>query len=333
MPPASRVRPPTSADVAEHVGLSRATVSQILNGRGDRFLPETRERVQAAAAELSYRPSRAGRSLVRGRDDTIVVLTPATTFGPNLQDAVDQVTIETADLGANVVVRFAADSHEATVSAILTMQPWVVVNLGYLTTEDRTTLEAGGVAVVPRSGPTEPETSGSRTRHPDIVDLQLAALTANGPRRIAFAALSDGRTDAWGPARHASLSLACRAAGLPEPALVAVPLDLEGAVAALRQLTSDADEPLGLACYNDDVAIAALAAAGRLGLRVPEDLAVVGMDAHPLGQLWNPRLTSVEFDIRALMTHAVADLLQGTPHEKPRPAAVQLARLVQGDTT
>ena len=59
-------RPATSRDVAEHAGLSRSTVSQVLNGYGDRFSAETRARVLAAASNLDYRPSQAARALVTG---------------------------------------------------------------------------------------------------------------------------------------------------------------------------------------------------------------------------------------------------------------------------
>ncbi|PWD51772.1 hypothetical protein C8046_15100 [Serinibacter arcticus] len=327
MPPAPRVRPPTSADVAEHVGLSRATVSQILNGRGDRFLPETRERVREAAEALAYRPSRAGRTLVRGRDDTIVVLAPATTFGPNLQDAVDQVAVEMEEHGANVVVRFAGRTHEDTAAAILTMRPWAVVNLGYLTPTDAARLEAGGVTVVPPAAQIATATA-ERIGRDGIADLQVAALTARGPRRIAYAALSDSRADPWGPRRYDDVHAACRRLDLTTPRSIAVPLELDGAVRALASVVGEG--PVGLACYNDDVALAVLAAARELDLAVPEQVAVVGLDASPLGRLWSPRLTSVVYDIRALMTLSVRTLVGDDA--APAPSG-PLARLVPGDTT
>jgi len=56
----------TSADVARHAGLSRATVSQVLNGHADRFAADTAQRVLEAAKELGYQPSTAGRMLRTG---------------------------------------------------------------------------------------------------------------------------------------------------------------------------------------------------------------------------------------------------------------------------
>ena len=76
----------TSADVARHAGVSRSTVSQILNGHERRFPARTRDRVQAAASELGYQPSAAGRALVRGASDIVVALIPdMTAFPPGFE--------------------------------------------------------------------------------------------------------------------------------------------------------------------------------------------------------------------------------------------------------
>ena len=330
-----RVRPPTSADVAAHAGLSRATVSQILNGRGDRFLPETHERVHSAAAALHYQPSRAGRSLVRGRDDTVVVLVPSTTFGGNLQDAVDQVTAELEPHGANVVVRFAGKTADLTLAAIRRMRPWAVINLGYLDAVDQNRLETDGIAVVPRR--TAPARS---TRHDPIAELQVGALTARGLRPIAFAGIADQRPSPWEPQRYEAIRAACAARDLPEPRRVSLPLELTGAKAVLEDLLGSS--PIGLACYNDHVALAALAAARDLGAPVPDQLAVIGLDATALGQLWSPRLSTISFDIQGLMSAAVRSLLEieGVSTSSALEGAAsspsntaQLLRLVPGGTT
>src|ERR1700760_1049028 len=91
-------RPATAADVAAHAGVSRATVSHILNGREARFPQVTRDRVRASAATLDYRPSPAGRSLVTGRGDTIVFLMPNTTMEENIQAAVERLIQATAHI-------------------------------------------------------------------------------------------------------------------------------------------------------------------------------------------------------------------------------------------
>ena len=145
-------RPATSLDVARRAGVSRSTVSNILNGNGDRFPETTRQRVFSAASELDYQPSLAGRSLATGRSDTIVVLLPNTTFGSNLQDAVDRVMVSTSTFGGNVVVRFAGSTPKATNAAILALRPLALVDFGVLSIEDRHYLEQRGTIIVPTNG-------------------------------------------------------------------------------------------------------------------------------------------------------------------------------------
>ena len=72
-----RPRRPTGADVARRAGLSRATVSYVLNDTPHQAIPEpTRQRVLAAAAELGYTPSAAGRALRSGHSEVVLLLLP-----------------------------------------------------------------------------------------------------------------------------------------------------------------------------------------------------------------------------------------------------------------
>jgi DNA-binding LacI/PurR family transcriptional regulator len=64
----------TSAQVASHAGVSRSTVSQIFNGHDHLFAEETVAKVRASALDLGYRPSVAGRTLVRGTSDIVITL-------------------------------------------------------------------------------------------------------------------------------------------------------------------------------------------------------------------------------------------------------------------
>jgi len=72
--------PVTSTDIARMAGVSRSTVSLILNDQDARFSPDTVERVRACATTLGYVRSAAGRALVKGHSDFIVLVVPYTTF-------------------------------------------------------------------------------------------------------------------------------------------------------------------------------------------------------------------------------------------------------------
>ena len=119
-----------------------------------------------------------------------------------------------------------------------------------------------------------------------------------------------------------------------------IPLDTDAATAALRAVLSGADSvPLGICCYNDDVAIAVLAAARSLGLRVPEDLALVGVDRTAVGQLITPRLSTVSVNQPLIMDALVQGLASlSTRRQAPDPARPEvdldsLVKLVRGETT
>ncbi|MFF2053546.1 LacI family DNA-binding transcriptional regulator [Leifsonia sp. NPDC058194] len=333
-------RRPTSADVAKAAGVSRSTVSQILNG-DERFPAATRTRVQAAAASLDYRPSRAGRALVTGQSDIVVVAVPDATFGPHLQDSVDRITRASALSGMSVVVRFGSHDDEDTLSSVLDLRPAAVVDFGVFSRAQRERLEAAGTAIVPRRPSAADGLDGVDADPVDIRigRLQVAEVLRAGERGIVYAALQDRRLDPFGPPRLEGITRETAARGLPAPRTVRVPLDLEGALAALRPLLTDAAaSPLGVCCYNDEVAFAVLAVATRLGLSVPQDVSLMGVDRIAVGQLITPRLTTVSVDQPALMDALVQDLVElRSPSEHDAPAVPfdpdRIVHLVRGETT
>ncbi|WP_394525540.1 LacI family DNA-binding transcriptional regulator [Paenarthrobacter nicotinovorans] len=321
---------PTSFDVAKAAGVSRATVSHVLNGRG-KFPEETRNRVLAAASQLQYTPSPAGRALVRGRSDILVVVIPYTTFGSNLQDLVDDITAEAGRHGLSVVVRFAGADPDETLAAVQHFRPVAVVDIGALGPAQRNAVETAGAIVIPRL-----RNEDDPRNNPNFVigQLMLAELLSRGPRRVVFAALLDDRSDPFGPARYEGMKHSALERGLPEPERIEVPLVLKGAKAALMgQWTKD--EPLAIACYNDAVALAVLAAGRELGLSVPEQLSVMGVDATAEGQLVSPRLTTLRVGNAPVMDRIAADLaaLNGG-----NPVAVEVKTkspfaVISGETT
>ncbi|KQP57577.1 LacI family DNA-binding transcriptional regulator [Agreia sp. Leaf283] len=326
----------TSADVARHAGFSRSTVSQILNGASDRFPDETREKVRQAAAALDYRPSRAGRALVTGMSDIIVIVVPNATFGPHLQDSVDRIAGATETTGMSVVVRFAGLDTASALTSVLDLRPSAVIDFGVFTTEQRARLADSGTLVLPDR---KLITEGDDADPVDIYigRLQVAELLRRSPRRLAYAGLLDGRLDPFGPPRLEGIRREAIDRGVPEPLRVRVPLDLDGAMAALQSLVDEAgDEPIGVCCYNDDVAIALLAGARALGLDVPRSLSVIGVDKTVVGQLISPRLSSVSIDQPTLLLSQVQQLSRlGGDQVKvgETPALSSVVHVVPGETT
>ena len=295
----------TSLDVAKLAGLSRTTVSQILNGNDARFPQETRDRVTAAAAELRYRPWRAGRALVSGISDLIVIVVPDITFGSRLQETVERFAAESENLGLNAVVRYAGSDLTATVMTILDLRPAAVYHLSAFDTETVAQLEAAGTKVFPHPGADQNENS----RFDRMVGrMQTEELLRVRERKLVYAALADDRVGPSGPLRGQGVAEAAADAGVPAPEVVPVPLDLPGAVKALESQFAHPVGPIGVACYNDEVAIAVLGAARGFHLNVPDQVAVVGMDRIDVGQLISPRLTTIAVNMPVLDAYFAAEL-------------------------
>ena len=321
------IRPATSKDVAALAGVSRATVSRILNGDDAPFPQITRERVHDAAAKLRYRPSAAARSLVRGQSETIVIVAPDTRFGGHLQDSVDEVVAQTHSFAGNVVVRVASMTSKATVEALIGLRPFAVLNFGVLSDADIEGLSQRGIIVVPRL-------SSGRPQSPGIAHLQASALFARGPRPLWYATPAvDDRPEPYSEARLMELQEFCVDGGHPLPRAIPVTLTIDGGAKAVEQLFNG-EATAAVACYNDEVAMALLAGARRFGIAVPERLSVAGVDDSIAGQLWAPRLTTIHVDMHAFISDLISELRTRISDE---PAVVaqrarQMFTLVSGET-
>jgi DNA-binding LacI/PurR family transcriptional regulator len=293
----------TSEDVAKRAGVSRATVSQILNGRGQRFASATRERVAQAAEELEYQPSAAGRTLAMGSSDIVIAVVPNTTFGGNLQDIFQTATTELASRGLTLLLHLATDTTAPLDRVVTGMKPRAVISLTPFTPEERGLLRSRGVRAF------DPMTAGpSRDVNADIGAIQARHLIARGYRKLAFAHLQDARQGPFGQGREAGVRAECAAHRLPEPTIVRLGINVDDALAALDSLELPG---VGVACYNDDVATALLAAAASRGWAVPRDLGLVGMDATPLSGVTIPPLTTIGYDLGAVAYNLITAALSG----------------------
>lgn len=299
--------PPRSIDVARRAGVSRATVSHVLNGQGDRFSPETVERVRRAAEDLGYVPSSAGRALVRGRSDVVMIVFPFTTM-PNLQDIVDVFSEGLAEHGFNTVVQLSgpvgSEAHLRLRHVAESLRPAGVIDLGGLTRKDHDELRRLGSPVVG----TAVDSSGAGSNLA-FGRVQAEHLVERGFRQLAYAFLTDERGHPFDQGRTEATRAVCKENGLSEPYLFGIPLDAAGATNALATVLKAVPTPVGIACFNDDVALAVLHATRSLDLAVPRDIGILGLGRGAVGQLSEPRLSSVWGDTRPLLVALLDALL------------------------
>ena len=334
--PAPRRPGATSTDVARLAGVSRSTVSHILNGQVSRFSEETVERVRDAATQLGYVPSAAGRSLVLGRSDLVVVVVPNTTL-TNVQDIIEAIAADLDEFGYSMVVHFdrgSGTSEELTrlSHVVETLRPAGLVDLGSLTPEGFAALERQGCPVF---SPRPQRARGVDQGNLAIARLQARHLIDRGHTTLAYAFLVDHRDDPFGRLRSTVVADVCAEAGLAPPATISVPLDPVGAQTALCELLRTRGRPVGVACSNDEVALAVAFSALALRATVPGDVGVVGVGGGSVGQLVTPRLTTVGFDVRttvSMIRQAIEHALGGGA-EPGAGFPPDTFRIVQGETT
>jgi DNA-binding LacI/PurR family transcriptional regulator len=267
--------------------------------------------------------------------DIIVVTVPNVTFGRHLQDTVDRIAQATASRGMSVVVRYAGDDPAATLTAILDMRPAAVVDMGvFLNAADRRAIEAQGTRIVPSV-----DLVDASVENPNhlVGRLQARHLMRDRDRLIAVALLDDDRPDQYGPDRSAGIIDEVVSAGRGTPAVLRVALERDAAVSALESLVAGhQDASFGICCYNDEVAIALLAAARELGLAVPERVALIGVDRTQLGQLVDPPLSSIAIDMPSIIRIMLGDLEFLTDAAEPRSWGdefEQFVRVVPGGSS
>ncbi|MGW0283453.1 LacI family DNA-binding transcriptional regulator [Streptomyces sp. NPDC003236] len=289
---------PTSADVARLAGVSRATVSYVLNNTSAvRISEPTRRRVHEAARELGYVPHAAARSLRAGHSRMVVMPAPAIPAGPlysrfltELQSALGRLDYTVVQYGS-----VGLQGDEAA-RAWAELRPVAVLVPG-------TGLGPRGVAVLRRSGARAVVTLGPERvegAHALLMDHEAvghcagARLRARGRRRIGVIVPEEPGLEAFSRPRLAGVRRALRGTDAAVTALPLAYTEQAAAQLAARWRESGLD---AVFAYNDEYAMLLMRALQDEGVRIPEDVAVVGADDLMLGRLLRPRLSTVHVEL------------------------------------
>ncbi len=317
-----RSKRPTGADVARRAGLSRATVSYVLNNTPHQVIPEpTRQRVLAAAAELGYTPSAAGRALRSGHSDVVLLLLPDWPIGPGVGALLESLSSALADQSLTFVAHPRSTGRPVS-DVWKAITPAAVLTFEQLDDAETRKLEAAGVelavALIGGRGSRALDIPEQRTGR-----LQVEHLAAAGHRHLGYAWPDDPRVLTFAQPRLEGVRQACVELGLAEPQVLTVPVTLEGVGSAVRTWRDAVPRVTAVCAYNDELALALLSGARREGVEVPADLAVIGVDDIPASAVASPSLTTVRADTPALAGY-IADTirrkLDGRP-VGPRPGS------------
>jgi len=327
--------PITVEEIAKLAGVSRATVSRVVNHHPN-IRPEVRERVERIIAEYNYHPNRAAQSLATHRTNAIGLIVPNSfpllfndTFFPRLIQGIAEV----------------CNANDYTVTVTLTTEPErqmvqfrhvlssgaidgvVVANAGIDDPLLPLLRDSGLPFVLVGRNPVQPDlcyvdvdnVSGARVMTRYLIGLNHRAIgIVTGPL---------GRSA--GRDRLEGYRLALEAAGIPfDDALVAEgDFTEQGGYQAARQLI--AAQPTAIFACSDMMALGVLRALAGEGLRVPDDVSVAGFDDFLAATAANPALTTIAQPVVELGAAAAAllvDLInaKGAPQTHDRTLPVQL---------
>ena len=313
-------------DVAQRANVSGSTASRALSD-DPRISLATRRLVKAAAADLRYVPNAAARSLRARRTRTLGLLLPdmrdpvhgqiASAFEDAARDAgycVIVVAGERDPVRERLALRIFAEHGTdgvAVVSSMLSpreLRERVDPDRLMLVWPEHRTIPRNGAAPPPGVIQTDDE-SGVRAAVNHLIDA--------GFRRIAYA---DGGARASNSMRAETTAATMRERGIRTPMRTFAAEDPDSRPAEIAAQIA-ADRPEAVVCYDDKLALALMDALRDHGLRVPDDVSVVGFDGIPFAAFSNPRLTTVSVPSAEIGRQAATLLMQAIS-EGSLPAGV-----------
>lgn len=314
-------------DVAEKASVSKTTVSHVINNTRN-VEEETRRRVMQAIEELGYQPSLAARSLTTNRTDTIGIIVSDVTnqfFGAVLH-GIEEISrpqnynlvvcntdeiLEREDHYIDLLLRQRVDG----IIAAATSQKWDVLN--------KADVQHTPLVFVDR------EYEGLSGPFVGVDNFNGARMGAHqlincGHRKIGilagFQRLSTMRDRLAG----FKTELGSQQIPLPEEWIVESSLNVESGCDAAIKLLTLPERPTALFINNNFLALGTLIALKKLGMRCPEDIALIGFDDHPWAEVACPPMTVIRQPAHEVGKRAAAILLDLINHNQPKETRVKL---------
>lgn len=325
----------TIQDVARQAGVSVSTVSNVINGRSDRMGCETLARVEAAMAELNYRPSRVAQQLKTGRNSMLGLLVPSIANPMYGYIAREIETVAQQQYGHRVMLgntyRSKAIETDFFEDLLSHGVRGVIMISSQLDEHHLDQVVQRGLVAVSYDRPATPGASPGidhvTVDNAAAARLATAHLIQSGHRRLAFATAA-GQTMSRREKVKGFLA-AAKAAGLGDAAQV-----IEGSLQAGYGDSEMADvgrllaariavgpkRPTGIVAVNDLMAFGLMAGFRDAGLSVPSDVSVVGMDGLFLSALMNPGLTTVRLPVSQMARKLVERVIGRMANPRIKPA-------------
>lgn len=325
---------PTSRDVAQAAGVSQAAVSLVLGDKWrGRVSETTAERVRAAARDLGYRPNLAARNLRLGRTRTVLLVVPALTteFFAGVYTGAARVA---AEHGFGVVLYPSPEgigpARDPFASAQAALDGVIASSMA---ADALSAIRGDQLPLVMLDS--DPDGSlGAATVNLDIADgvRQVAEHLLNLGHRHFLHLAAD--VPSWTFEVRAR-ELAARVAAVTGTTVrtARAPISIDDALtAAEAALSAPGPRPTALVCDDDKLAAGAYKAARRLGLRIPDDLSVTGLDDLALATALDPELTTVRLDAELFGERGMQALLAVLEGQEPEAGDIPVDLVVRAST-
>lgn len=313
----------TIADVAKHAGVSVATVSRVINGE-NKVRPATQERVRRAISELNYTPNLSARNL-RRRESRIILVLARSFTNPYYARVLSGISDTARKSGYSVLMCDNGGDPQRAQQQMLMLKNHEVDGAILLncSTDDHWLQSYAGKFPIVQCCECLPflDTPKVSLDHFALAYDAVRHLIELGHRRIAIMSANNRHISTI--QRYEGYRKAMLDAGLPVPDSFSVLADgdysFQSGKVCAANLLSHQDHPTAIFCISDVLALSVMLTADEMGLRVPEDLSVVGCDDVDYTTMHHPFLTTMRLPCYEMGLHG-AELLLDSIRSLPEHA-------------
>ncbi len=317
----------TIQDVAAKAGVSKKTVSRVINGE-DYVTEQTAQKVETAIAELGYVPNVSARRLASNRSYVLTLVYQAEEPPGWLTHVIQGIVQTSARHGYEVVIHPCEVEEQASqksLQALVTRGGTdgliLLPPFGSKTAFNQRLFEGGmPMASIEPSDPDLPWPVATITNRQGAYDM-TAYLLSLGHRRIGFILGPEDYSGSWERLDGFKAALEDAEVAFEKALVVAGDYTFESGLAQGRALLGAAILPTAIFASNDEMAAGVIQAAYELGLRVPDELSVVGFDDSALACRLSPPLTTIRqptIELAARVTEALIQRINGEEAEDTR---------------
>lgn len=322
--------------VAKRAGVSTATVSRVLNG-SPKVREETSERVRQVIDELNYVPNTSARNLRIGRSQ-LYGLVVSDIKNPFFPDLIDHFESLAASRGIDVVFTHTNYDSQRLATCIRRLVERNVDGIAIMTSEvDEQAIKIATQRRIPVVLLNQP--SLSETYSTVLVDYTrgyreaVEHLKKLGHRNLVFLTGSPDLSSVR--RRQKAFEAAAKKCGIPlrEKQILIGDMRVEGGRTAMDSLFDRKPRPTAVVAANDLMAIGAMQAALAAGLRIPEDISIIGFDDLPIATIMHPQLTTIHLSRHEIAGEAFEQLTHLHQKQPPRPERKVHPRLIVREST